>query len=334
MPTSPVPAPPAVWLGLDYNSGTSTGKLDDFAVRGIVYDREGSMEVTAGQTLQNAPGFRDGLSASYAAGMVPDIEMDLARGPSGCGQAPNPGKLCLPADETDIESYVRGFIQTARSVLLAHPANRVLFEPMDEPWNWASPAGTGAGVVAAREYAAVLAQLLPAAKAARIPLSDIYVPATGSLGDGTSWISDLYQAQACLKPGPATCGPIGGWNIHPYGRPHSSSEGIESVPVVRAGMRSGRENIVVSEIGFCADDVDAGKNCGENQPDIVGSSSQAAAWLSETLREAASMHRAGWLKALLVWQRAGGGWAMQNSDGSLTAQGRALDLFADSALGR
>ena len=333
-PGSPAPVPPAAWLGLNYNSGSNTGRISDFAIRGIVYDREGSIEVRPGETPENSAEFGAGLDAAFAARMVPDIVVDPTSAPPGCEQNPNPSKLCLPTNETDIASYVRGFIQTASSVLQAHPNRSVLFEPMNEPWDWASPPGTQSGYVAAAQYAATLAPLLRAAKADRIPLTDIYVPATGMLSDRTSWVSDLYKAQPCLKPGAGSCGPIAGWNLHPYGVPHSSSEGIDSVPGVRAGMLSGQNNLVVSEIGFCATDVSGGKNCNQNQPDIDGTSSQTAAWLSETLTEAASMHRAGWLKALLVWERAGSGWAMQNSDGSLTAQGRALDLFADSPPGR
>lgn len=338
-PTPPVPglpavAPPAAWLGLNYNSGAKTGGLSDFAVRGIVYDRESPIEAQAGATPANDPEFGGGLSTLYAARMVPVIVVDPASGPLGCQGNPNPSKRCLPTDQTDIGSYVRGFIQTASSVLQAYPGRTFLFEPMNEPWDWASPPGTQSGSHAAAEYAAILAQLLPAAKAANIPLSDIYVPATGMLNDGTSWISGLYKAQPCLKPGPSSCGPIAGWNLHPYGLPNSPTEGIESVPGVRAGMLSGRDNLIVSEIGFCATDVSGGKNCDANKADIHGTSSQTAAWLSETLKEAAVMHRAGWLKALLLWERAGSGWAMQNPDGSLTAQGRVLDLFAASSAGR
>jgi len=307
--------------------------LDDFAVRGVVFDREGSIEVDDGETTDNAPQFAAGLNTAYSAHMVPDIQVDPASGPPGCEENPDPSKLCLPTDQTGIGSYVQGFIQTASSVLGAHPGKMVLFEPMDEPWSWGSPPGTQSGKVSAAQYAAILAQILIAAKAARIPSRDIYVPATGRLRDGTSWIPDLYEAQPCLKPGPRSCGPVAGWNLHPYGLPSSLSEGIESVPGVRAGMLSGQDNVIVSEIGFCAVNVDGGKQCNENQPDIVGTSAQTAAWLSATLGEAAAMHRAGWLKALVVWARSGGGWAMQNPDGSLTAQGRALDLFADSAAG-
>jgi hypothetical protein len=333
-PAAPAPPPPAAWLGLDYNSSANAGRLNDFAVRGIVYDREGEVEVDAGETPENSPRFANGLAVSYGAQMIPDVVVDPASGPTGCEGDPNPSKLCLPTNETDIGRYVQGFIQTASSVLQTHPGKRVLFEPMNEPWDWASPPGTQSGSVAAAQYAALLAQLLPAAKASKIPLTDIYVPATGTLSDGTSWVSGLYKAQPCLKPGPTSCGPIAGWNIHPYGLPNSPTEGIGSVPGVRAGMLSGQNNLILSEIGFCATDVSGGKNCNENKADIVGTSSQTATWLSKTLEEAAHMHQAGWLTALLLWERAGSGWAMQNPDGSLTAQGRALDLFAASPAGR
>jgi hypothetical protein len=334
LPIAPPPAPPAAWLGLEYNSDANTGARSDFAARGIVYDREGNIDVNAGHTPESIPEFAVGLNASYGARMVPDIVVGLGTGRLGCEGNPNPSKTCLPTDQTSIGRFVQGFIQTASSVLHDYAGKDVLFEPLNEPWDWAFPPGTQSGKLAAGEYAAILAQLLPAAKAAKIPLTNIYVPGTGVLSDGTSWISDLYNARPCLKPGPDSCGPIAGWNLHPYGLPTSSTEGITSVPWVRARMLSGQDNIVVSEIGFCATDVDGGAGCNENLPDIAGSSSQAAAWLSETLKEAAPMHQAGWLKALLVWERAGSGWAMQNPNGSLTAQGRTLDLFADSPAGR
>jgi hypothetical protein len=45
------------------------------------------------------------------------------------------------------------------------------------------------------------------------------------------------------------------------------------------------------------------------------------------------MHEAGWLKALIIWNRSGGGWSMQNLDGTLTAQGQALVAFAGGPRG-
>jgi len=203
-----------------------------------------------------------------------------------------------------------------------------MFEPMNEPWNWADPPGTLSGRRAATEYAAVLARLLPASRAAGVPLADIYVPTTGLLADGSTWVPDLYQAQPCLRPGPATCGPIEGWSAHPYGLPGRTTEGIGALPGERAAMLSGQNNISVTEIGFCASDVNHGLYCNENRPDITGTSSQTASWLSETLREALAMHASGWLRSLLIWNRASGGWAMQNADGSLTAEGRAFVDFA------
>jgi hypothetical protein len=88
---------------------------------------------------------------------------------------------------------------------------------------------------------------------------------------------------------------------------------------------------VVSELGFCALDVLRGEACSENTSVVDGSGQQTAAWLTETLREAQAMHRAGWLKAVLVWARLSGGWSMQLPGGVLTPQGRALERFADSS---
>jgi hypothetical protein len=332
LPRTPAPDPAAAWLGLNYNSDSASGSLRDFARRGIVYDREGRLEVRAGRTADNGTTLASGLAISYAAHMIP---VNPGAGHRGCEGDPVPTKLCLPTSQRDVQLFVRGFVQTAHSVLSKYPQHRVLFEPTDEPWDWPFPPGTPSGKLAAKQYASILALLLPAVRAAKIPLSDVYVPATGVLEDGSSWIPDLYEAKPCLKPGPRSCGPIAGWNLHPYGLPHWAMEGIDSVPHVRAQMASGRNNILVSEIGFCAIDVNNGSRCDENKPDIVGTSKETAIWLRETLDEAARMHRAGWLRALLIWERSGPtGWVIQNANGTLTAQGRVLDLFASSRAGR
>ncbi len=148
------------------------------------------------------------------------------------------------------------------------------------------------GRVAAAQYAAVLAQLLPAALAAGIPLGDIYVPATGRLSDGSSWIADLYAAQPCLGSNRRSCAagapptPIAGWNIHPYGLPGMSSEGIDSLPLLRSEMRSGQNNIVASEIGFCDREDDSGNTCGDNIPDIARHRRTGRGLADHTLDEA------------------------------------------------
>lgn len=318
------------WLGLNDNSAQRTGNLTDFSALGVVYDRGGRLEPDAGETLASTPRLAQGVRTSVLAGMTPDVEVDPATGPSGCAGDPNGSTRCLPVSLLDVDGYVNGFVATASSLLRAYPNRRFLFEPMNEPWDWAWPPGTPSGRMAAVEYAAMLARLLPAAKRAGIPLVDVYVPATGELNDGTFWVSDLYQAQPCLESGPHTCGPIAGWNIHPYGLPNSATEGIRTVPVDRALMLSGQDNIIISELGFCAQDIAGGTDCDHNRADITGTSAQSAARLRQALNEALAMHRAGWLRALLVWARAADGWGVQNADGSLTAQGEVLVQFASS----
>ena len=318
------------WLGLNYNSGSRVGDITDFSRFGIVYDRLGSFDVAAGTTVGASAQLAHGLHASIRAGMVPDVVIGPLRGPSGCSTNPNTSDLCLPQSAGDISAYVRGFIQTVLSFRHAEPRHRIVFEPMDEPWDWVAPPGTPSGFRAAQVYASILRGLLPAAKTAGIPLSLIYVPAVGMLGDGSYWVPDLYRAQPCLAPGPSTCGPVEGWNLHPYGPPRSNVSGIASVPVIRSRMLSGENNLIVSEVGFCASDVLGGAECEYNTSTVDGTSTQTARWLTEALQAAFVMHRAGWLRAFILWQRAGGGWSMQLPNGTLTPEGRALIRYAQA----
>jgi hypothetical protein len=329
-PTRINPASPREWLGLNYDSSTDAGGVTDFSRYGIVYDRLGSFDLPAGATVRDRSRLARGLRVSLRVGMIPDVVIGPVHGPVGCSSNPNTSDLCLPDTPLQIHEYVRGFIETARSMERAAPGHRIVFEPMDEPWDWAPPPGTSSGVSAADDYAAALAQLLPAAKAAGIPLSLIYVPATGLLKDATNWVPDLYRAQPCLQPGPHSCGPVEGWNLHSYGPP-GSSRGIDGVPAVRAQMRSGENNLIVSELGFCATDVLDGSHCDRNTPTVDGSSELSAHRLTQALEAALKMHQAGWLRALIVWERSAGGWSMQLPNGTLTAQGQALVQFARSA---
>jgi hypothetical protein len=325
-------SPSRAWLGLDYNSRPGIGGLADFVRHGIAFDREGNIEPVAGALATPDSKLGRGLRASFGAGMVPDLVID----PSVVGVQPCAAeRACLPVGAQEVGSYVRGFVATAQSVLAAFPGRRVLFEPMDEPWNIDS-AEAEPGYPAAAAYAQVLARLLPAVLAARnpsIPLEDVYVPATGKLGDSSLWLADLYRAEPCLKPGPGTCGPIEGWTVHAYGLPGRRSEGIESVPGLRSGMASGADNIVVSEVGFCAVNAAPDLTCSSNNPDVFTTSEQAAAWLNQTLREALPMRRAGWLKGLLIWARFSNGWSMQLPSGALTAQGKVLQEFGNAYAG-
>ncbi|HTX46917.1 MAG TPA: hypothetical protein VMD48_11575 [Solirubrobacteraceae bacterium] len=335
------------WLGLNYNSDAGVGSLDQFAFRGIVYDRDGSIEPNAGQLATRRSRFGRALAISIGAGMTPDIEVDSDAGPKGCTTNPSGRGWCLPVGSEGIEEYVRGFVRTAQSVLRLFPGKRLVFEPTDEPWDWAWPPGTVSGSRAADEYAHLLAQLLPAiARAAhpRIRLADVYVPATSALADGTEWIPDLYASEPCLAPGRGPCEPgapatpIEGWNVHPYGVPDTPRQGIESVPLIRREMRSGAGNVIVSELGFCATNVIGAEDCMENTPAVDADEGETAALLAVTLREALPMHRAGWLRALIIWaraypfQRSGTGWAMEDPNGILTPMGAALVRFGASTL--
>jgi hypothetical protein len=166
--------------------------------------------------------------------------------------------------------------------------------------------------------APVIAQLLPAAGRAGIPLDSVYVAAYGK-----GWVPAMYAAQPALRT------LIQGWYLHPYGPPSGAaneySAGIQSLPHVQAEMTSSQSNLIVSEIGWCALNVNHGAACGEPW---TRSDRQAARRLIESLDNALPMRRAGWLRALLVYSRNDGGWAMQLPKGVLTARGRALIRFA------
>jgi hypothetical protein len=316
------------WLGLNYNSTTDIRGLEDFSRLGIVYDRLGALEADAGWTIANTRTLANGLRMAVGAGMVPDVLIDPVIASHGCTTNPAPEALCLPVTPVQIKTYVSGFVNTATSILAVYPHSGVAFEPLNEPWDWAFPPDTPSGRSAARQYAALLASLLPAVKRAGVPLSTVYVPFTGSLADGTSWIPDLYEAEPCLRPGSNTCGPIEGWNAHPYGLPSGDARGISSLPGARTRMQSGENNIIISELGFCSTQVDNGQECDLNVPQVDGTNAQTSQWLARTLNEAAQMRRAGWLRALILWVRSGGGWSMQLTDGQLTPLGKVLTRFA------
>lgn len=286
------PPPRGPWLGLNGNSLSYLGPIGQFAAHGVVYDRD---EYTAGEL----PTHHDRLHIAVAHRMVPVVVIEYA-GYTGEGF----GRMdsAFPQGEA-VGRYVRGFIRTATAILRLYPGRRILFEPINEPYGYATAA----------EYAAVIAQLLPAAQQAGIPLDSIYVAARDK-----GWVPAMYQAQPQLQT------LIGGWYFHPYGPPFGA-EGIGSLPRVQAEMTSGQSNIVISEIGWCALDVKAGAACGSPW---VAHASDAARLLAQGLGNALAMRRAGWLRALLVYSRNDGGWAMELPKSVLTKSGRALLRFA------
>jgi hypothetical protein len=244
--------------------------------------------------------------------MIPVVTIEY-RGYDG-RYTPDPAFPTDAGGSASLREYVAGFIATASAIRAAHPGARILFEAMNEPWGYTTPRFTGA------QYASVIAKLLPAARQAGLPLESIYVGAIGR-----HWVEQMYRARPALRR------EVGGWYLHPYGPPTGSHEedsgGIESIPRVQAEMTSGQNNIIVSELGFCALDVNAGQGCGHER---VDHSIEAAALLTQTLESAAEYHAAGWLRALVIYSRNDGGWAMQLPQGILTAQGEALEAFAEA----
>jgi hypothetical protein len=350
-PTASLAAP---WLGLNGNTTKYLGPVDTFSRYGVVYDR--SFELVAGET----PGelergredaeFEKRLSEDYEDGMTPVVVVEYAGyGRSGFSFRSDPAfpRERTPAEEragqNTIAGYVAGFVSSASRILALarerYPGMEVLFEPINEPWGYTTPQ------YYAPEYADVLARLLPAAAAAGIPSTEVYVGATGqarfatkgSEEDGrpnpAGWVRAMYEAQPALQT------EIQGWYLHPYGPPRGTAQGpagagtgIESVPLVRAQMTSGQDNVIISELGFCDREVDAGQCSGSSYPD-VDTAAQAAQALTETLIVARSYHEKGWLKALIVYSRNDRGWAMQSVTAgkhvALTDMGEALLAFAE-----
>jgi hypothetical protein len=342
------PAPDALWLGLDDNSenepeGHLLGPVDEFSSHGIVYDRD--FNLTAGQlpseTESDGRGgtrFEDHLALDHEYGMIPVATIEFS-GDQG-NLTPTPWfpreqrtSQELAEGRTTVAEYAAGFVRSASAIICLissrYPGMPILLEPINEPWGYTTPWYNGA------EYAKVLAPLLPAAQAAGIPLSDIYVSAFGAdrrlnaKGEkeeyAPGWVPAIYEAEPALRS------EIRGWYFHPYGPPAGTemndSWGIQSVAEVRRLMSSGEDNIIVSEVGYCARQ--AGGDCQETGEAEVEGEQEAASRLTEMLGNALPYHEAGWLKALIVYARSDGGWSMQAyPGGQLEALGEAYEQFA------
>ncbi len=295
------PPPEGPWLGLNGNSSLFLGPIDAFVEHGVSYDRSGPVEVIAGARLAQTGA---GLEPSIRAGMIPVIPIEYPAYVN-CSF----GQQCVPTSASAITAYVQGFISSAREILARYPAAPIVFEATNEPWGYGSAA----------QYAAILASLLPAATHAGLPVDRIYVGATGS-----GWIKGLYRARPQLET------EIKGWYFHPYNHEGASGEGVAGLPGWQAEMTSGQSNVIVSELGFCAPEVNKAEAQCSSGPAPARNEAEATSRLSEELSRTVPFHREGWLRAVLVYSRNDGGWAMQLRGGALTDQGRALEEFADA----
>ena len=317
------------WLGLNGNSVKYLGPVGTFSSHGIDYDR--SFELTAGQLPSELEKGYEGeeferrFAEDRADGMIPVVVVEYRGYDGGYRSDPRFPQPRTRGEEeaglTTPRGYAEAFVRTAQAILaLANAGGRstpVLFEPINEPWGYTSPQYNGA------EYAAVIAELMPLAAKAGIPASSIYVGAVGS-----GWVHEMYEAQPSLRSS------VQGWYMHPYGPPGSDQAGIDAVPSTRSAIASGQNNVIISEVGFCATDVNnskpretGGKSCLGQQ---VGNSRAAAADLQKMLESATAYHEAGWLKALIVYSRNAGGWAMHKYPRlTLSRAGKQLVRFAD-----
>lgn len=304
------PAPQGPWLGLNANfGGQGENTAQKFQQHGIAYDAGYGLDLEAGQLVTPGSLAFEYLAEDLKYGMRPIITIR----PAGW----NPAWGTPLPKGSEITTYVTNFVKTAQSAREAFPEPHLVFQPINEPYGHGSAA----------EYAGIVAQLLPAAQTAGIPLEDIYIAAYGKdIYSSEQWVTGMYTAKPELKT------LIGGWNFHPYGPAEGEDslhrEGIQSVPWVQQLMTSGQNNIIVSEVGFWTPDVNEGKAKGGPESAWTSNSEMASAYLTKMLTNARPMHDAGWLRALLVYNRTEGGWAMETG-GSLTQEGSALISFAD-----
>jgi hypothetical protein len=332
------------WLGLNGDSDADKGPVNTFSRHGIVYDR--SFSLTAGQlpteTEANGAGgtrLEDRLRYDHRYGMIPVASIQYrgygpTLGSDPYFPRPTRGVQELAEGKTTISQYVAGFLRSAAALLRLvderYPGMPVMLEAINEPWARTTPSYNGA------QYAGVVAALLPAARELGIPASDIYVSAFGAdqvinrQGQvelfAPGWLPAMYAAQPSLRS------EVQGWYFHPYGPPSGTrlhdSWGIEAVPLIRRQMTSGENNIIVSEVGYC---VSAKGACNESGAAEAETDAEAAALLTQMLTDALPYREAGWLKALIVYARGDGGWAMHEAPSErVNRKGEALIAFAQA----
>jgi hypothetical protein len=333
------------WLGLNGNAvsnkfdGEWLGPVNEFSKEGILWDRD--FEYTAGEVpsegekdSEGTPWNEVGLKLDHENNMIP-LSVVEYKGYEGEFKSdpffPTATRTTKEKEEgkTTVKEYAEGFVKSATAYLKEinekYPGMPMYFEPMNEPWGYTTPQYDGT------EYAPVASEVLTKAKEAGIPLTDIYVAGIGAdllVKEGKEewyspgWIPAMYKAVPSLET------EVKGWYFHPYGPPTGSefnnSDGIQSLPEVRKSIKSGSGNLIVSEVGYCALEVGA---CGGNPQ--VKTGAEAAKLLKEMLTNALPYREAGWLKALVVYSRNDGGWAMQELPSmALSPSGKALDEFA------
>ena len=250
------PPPVGPWLGLNGNSdGAWTGAIGDFTIHHIVYDRGGDpgLDWQAGELLARRwhAHRRRERAGQVGRGRHDPRHRDRVRRLQRRSDTPIRTSRRVAGQ---ISSYVAGFIASASAIHERYPT--AIFEPMNEPWFFTTPKYNGA------EYANVIARLLPAARAAGIPLAaDLRRRPTAADRTRERWNGRRLDARDVPRPATAAERKSKAGTSIPTDRRAAAntkhSLGIQSVAEVQKLMSSGQNNIIVSEVGYCARDVDA-----------------------------------------------------------------------------
>ena len=289
------------WLG-STTTASPTPAAWTLRSRGIVYHREGDIEVNTGVTTQNGLSSVRRWGPTMPQEMIPVIEIDPAIGPPDVPTPPMRTRSAYDDGRADRCSG-QGSVITAASVLHAFPGRAVLFELFDEPWNWGSPPGTIPSARAASEYAAVIAQILPRPRVGRAVAG--HLRRRDRIAQRRHrWVGEC-TAPAVPPAGPGRAGPSAAVASTPTvfraGSARGSARSRRSVPRCARGRTTSSSPRSASVPPTST----RGALRQENRTDIDGTSARAAAWLTRDPAAGGRDAPAGWLKALLVWSAPG-----------------------------
>jgi hypothetical protein len=293
----------APWLGLNgnhVNTSVFAGNQTQFSQLGISFTR--CQQVQGQANDDNGVPLLTDIATISGIGQVPVVVIS----------APNYNTGTYPTGGA-IATYAAFVVSTIQSIELAFPKLGTLYEIDNEPWNFYAPAGTAA------QYADVVVQVINAVLAAKLDVTRVF-----AVVKDLAWITSMYAQQATLKT------IVQGWSFHPYGPPPpqygtNTIQGISAVANARTTLFSGANNILISEVGF--QDRQISNTAGGGVSDA--NNGQVVEWMQLLLEQALEYRLAGWLRAMLIFHRTSGNFAMVqvNTSGTLTPAGVALTQF-------
>jgi hypothetical protein len=304
------------WLGLNgnYVGHSAGGTISSFANTTVKawWSRGGNDALTpeAGTELSKSAELAADLKGEEEAGMKPVITITY----EGYNELAKPNKPdpTFPGKEAKTaEHYAKEFVKTAESILEVYP--NVVLEPMNEPWFNTYPTEDDG-----EQYGEILAKLMPELAKAKIPANKVFVASYGE----DEWVEDIYKASEALKT------EIAGWYYHCDGgktgectKSGENGGGIQQTG--RSEMKSGKDNIILSEFG---ERMGSSKTEKEEYP-------AKEAEFKEVLKVANEDHAEGekWLTAAIVYSRNAKEWNMSEAGkpGNVTADGKIFTEFAE-----